>query len=193
MNTRVIVIPAYNEEKTISAVIQSIIGLCSFVVVVDDCSRDRTRLIASKFNEVLLVSNKQNLGYSRSLEIGINKAMQAGANYIVTIDADGEHPVEFVSELFDKIESDNLDMVVAVRDKLPRISESIVASISSFFWGIRDITCGMKAYKDTLVNAAEIPKSFDSTGTYLTFFALIRKYKFQIVRIKTMKRLGESR
>lgn len=193
MSSRVIVIPAYNEEKTIGAVIQSVVGLCNFVVVVDDCSNDKTNQIVRKFNRVIIVKNQQNLGYSKSLEIGISKAVKAGGKYIMTLDADGQHPIEEIELIFSKIKSQKLDMVIAVRDKLPRLSESMVAAISKFIWGIGDITCGMKCYKNTLVSTAGIPKKFNSTGTFLTFFALFKGYKFDIVKIKASQRIGKSR
>ena len=193
MNTRVIVIPAFNEEKTIDAVVESVIDLCSFIIVVDDSSDDNTQLVASRFSRVVLIRNEQNRGYSKSLEIGLSKAIEIGGKYIMTIDADGQHPIELVDQIFNRIESQNLDMVIGVRDELPRISEYIIASISKFFWGIGDITCGMKCYKDTLITAAGLPTSFNSTGTFLAFFALIRGYKFEKVKIKIKQRIGKSR
>ena len=193
MITRVIVIPAFNEEETIGTVIQSVIGLCNFIVVVDDCSSDNTQLVATRFNQVILIRNQENKGYSKSLEIGIDKAVDIGAHYIMTLDADGQHPIELVDQIFNRIESEKLDMIVAVRDQLPRRSEYILAFISKIIWGIEDITCGMKCYRNTLITAAGLPKRFDSTGTYLALFALLRGYKFNVIKIKTRKRIGQSR
>ena len=193
MNTRIIVIPAFNEEKTIGAVVESVIDLCNFVIVVDDSSNDNTQLVVSRFSRVILIRNEQNIGYSKSLEIGLSKAIKIGGKYIMTLDADGQHPIELVDRIFNRIESQKLDMVVGVRDELPRISECIIASISRFFWGIGDITCGMKCYRDTLLTAAGLPKKFDSTGTFVAFFALVKGYKFEKIKIKIKQRIGESR
>ena len=66
------VIPAYNEEKTIGKLVLEIKKTCD-VLVVDDCSKDKTRETSFE-NGARVHSNKVNKGYSYSINFGIKKA-----------------------------------------------------------------------------------------------------------------------
>ena len=87
-----VIIPAYNEEKTIAKTIKSILNLdyprrLLEVIVVNDCSKDRTEQIARKFQKfgVKVLTNKANKGKSYSLNRGIKAAT---GSLVSCIDAD---------------------------------------------------------------------------------------------------------
>ena len=87
-----VIIPAYNEEKMIEKCIKSVLGLeypkhLLEIIVVNDCSKDRTQEIAKRFeNEgVRVLSNKTNKGKSFSLNAGIKASK---SELIACIDAD---------------------------------------------------------------------------------------------------------
>jgi glycosyltransferase involved in cell wall biosynthesis len=88
-----IIIPAYNEEKTVGVVLSETISIMDRadipyeIIVVDDGSTDKTGLIASN-HKVTLLRNGKNRGKGYSLR----RALQhAKGEIIVTMDADGEH------------------------------------------------------------------------------------------------------
>src|SRR5882724_9144264 len=94
-----IIIPAYNEEKAIAETIEkckkvlaAIGDASSEVIVVDDCSKDKTAEIAAQAGAVV-VRHPHNAGYGRSLKDGIRKAKN---NTIVITDADGTYPIESI-------------------------------------------------------------------------------------------------
>lgn len=91
-----IVVPAYNEEQVIGTVLNELSG--RNVVVVDDCSTDSTKLIASEF-PVHLLSHPVNLGQGAALQTGITYALLNGAQKIVTFDSDGQHSVSDIDKL----------------------------------------------------------------------------------------------
>jgi len=103
MQTHVVsvVIPAYNEEKTIGNVIEETIqtmdtlGMPYEIIVVDDGSTDRTKQIASRYKATVL-SNGKNRGKGYALRKGFQHAQ---GDIIITIDADGSHNPKEVSEL----------------------------------------------------------------------------------------------
>lgn len=100
-----VVIPAYNEEKNIEAVLDEwheIVkktGEDSRVLLIDDGSTDRTRDIASKLQNThpyLLVETKENGGHGAAVLYGYRRAIAGGATYIFQTDSDGQTlPEEF--------------------------------------------------------------------------------------------------
>ena len=97
-----IIMPAFNEDKTIGKTIQEITSVMAFhhlpfeVIVVDDGSDDRTHVEALRWGAFVL-SNEQNRGKGYCLRKGLSKAR---GDLIVTIDSDGEHrPTDIIKLL----------------------------------------------------------------------------------------------
>lgn len=95
MRTLSIVIPAYNEERFIGALLEQIravdlttLGLEKDIIVVDDCSRDRTAEIVSRFEDVRLHRQLVNGGKGSAVKAGI--ALATGELLIIQ-DADLEY------------------------------------------------------------------------------------------------------
>ena len=85
-----IVIPAFNEEKTISELLSELLSL-GLVILVDDCSSDKTNYIATKLG-VNVIKNNVRSGYETSLNVGICKAFEnQKVEAVITMDADGKH------------------------------------------------------------------------------------------------------
>jgi glycosyltransferase involved in cell wall biosynthesis len=100
-----IIIPAYNEEKTIGDVIEDTASIMDSlhlpyeIIVVDDGSTDGTRLVASN-KKVRLLCNQGNRGKGYSLR----KALEyAQGDIIVTIDSDGEHKPKEIPDLLEPL------------------------------------------------------------------------------------------
>ena len=110
-----IVIPAYNEERSIIAVIRGLKqqGFASLIVV-DDGSSDRTSQLARQ-EGVILLRHILNRGLGGALGTGINAALRLGAEFIVTFDADGQHDPHDVGRLLDPIENGEADVVIGSR------------------------------------------------------------------------------
>ena len=77
------IIPAFNEQNTISEVIYKIQDYGD-IIVVDDCSTDKTKEILSKL-KVINVRHNNNLGYDLSLNTGFKKAYELNMNFAITI------------------------------------------------------------------------------------------------------------
>jgi len=110
-----IVIPAFNEEQTISEVI---CGLKRYgfgiLIVVDDGSSDRTGELASQ-EDVILLRHILNRGLGGALGTGITAALHLGAEAIVTFDADGQHNPDDVARLLEPIITGEADVVIGSR------------------------------------------------------------------------------
>lgn len=100
-----VVIPAHNEERTIAKCIEAVLKqknfkkLISKIIVIDDCSRDKTNEIvkayAKKYKSIRLVTNKKNLGLSKTLNVGLQLSK---SKYVCTLHADCILPKNFFSE-----------------------------------------------------------------------------------------------
>ena len=88
-----VVVPAYNEARVIHAVVEGLVSVFPNVVVVNDGSSDDSAALL-KTLPVTVVAHCINLGQGASLQTGITFALERGANYILTFDADGQHRPE---------------------------------------------------------------------------------------------------
>lgn len=115
-----IVIPAYNEEKTVSGVV-SRLKKAGFdnVLVVDDGSRDNTAG-AARAAGAITVSHAVNRGLGGTLGTGIQAALRLDAKYIVTCDADGQHTCEDVEKVVLALRCGGVDAVIGSRMLNPK-------------------------------------------------------------------------
>lgn len=158
----VIFIPALNEEKTIGSVIKSIPKLKGFekqeVFVVNDGSIDKTEKEAEKAGAIVF-SHKYNKGLGPAFQTGVEKAIELKADVMVTLDADGQFPVEQISELVNPILIHKADMVTGTRFKnkefIPKhigitkfVGNKVIAWMISKLIGEKfsDVSCGFRAY-----------------------------------------------
>lgn len=111
-----IVMPAYNEGRTIGGVLDALRREgYSKVIVVDDGSRDRTAEIA-RSKGVRVVSHPRNMGLGASLRTGLEAARELGAEQAVTFDADGQHDPKAVRKLLEAL--DGADFAIGVRQHI---------------------------------------------------------------------------
>lgn len=142
-----IMIPAYNEEKTIAKVIEEIPrkidGIDSVeVLVIDDGSTDKTAEVARKAGADYLLIHKRNLGLARTFKDGLDFALNFGADIIVNIDADAQYDAKEIPKLIKPILNGEADIVIGNRcidklDHMPR-SKKIGNKIAS--WATRKLS-----------------------------------------------------
>ncbi len=108
------VIPAWNEEETIGAVLDRLLPCVDAVIVVDDGSTDRSGEIA-RCKNVRVVRHVLNRGLGAALATGIAAALEDGADIILTFDADGQHQVEDIPAVLAPIKAGEADVVIGSR------------------------------------------------------------------------------
>lgn len=89
-----VIIPTYNNEKTLERVLNAVLEQSGeqAVFVVNDGSTDSTPEILARYNDrVRLLQQYPNKGKGMALRLGFKEAFNAGFDYAVTIDSDGQH------------------------------------------------------------------------------------------------------
>ena len=191
-NKSICVIPAFNEETTISSVINLCLQYVDTVLVINDASTDATLNIL-KHSNAQFISNKSNLGYEISLKKGFNYAIKNCYDYIIFVDADGQHPCELLPLFLSKLKS-GYSIVLGRRNKLPRFSERFASTLYSVILNIDDPFCGMKAFNVTQVKSYLILKNTDSFGlSILSYFLQFRPSISQIDISVKNRVCGKSR
>jgi DNA-binding response OmpR family regulator len=109
-----VVIPAYNESRFIGSTVLKASSYANTVIVVDDGSCDNTAEIAEAAGAVL-VRHKCNKGKGAALNTGFCKARELGAQVVVTMDADGQHLPEELSQVVRPVLAGEADIVIGSR------------------------------------------------------------------------------
>ena len=109
-----VVIPAYNESAVISQVVSALVQRGYPVLAIDDGSTDKTGPIACAAG-ALVVTHPINLGQGAALQTGIEFALQHGAEYLVTFDADGQHRASDIDALIEALVKYKADFALGSR------------------------------------------------------------------------------
>ncbi len=189
-----IVIPAYNEQKTLQEIIIKCLDLKNWdVLVVNDASTDNTGLIA-KEHPVDLIENYTNLGYEASINIGYKFAISKKYNYLSFLDADGEHNPDCLIDF--EFQKETPLIKIGIRSWHNRPGERIAGFLSSYLHGIIDPYCGLKSYNlKALKNRSFKSLPGDKIGTALALEIKKSYGKDYIENIKIFgtRRRGSSR
>jgi glycosyltransferase involved in cell wall biosynthesis len=108
-----VIIPAYNEQDSIVAVVNSVVESGFDYLVVNDGSTDNTAAIC-KANNFTMLNLPVNLGIGGAVQAGHLYALRHGYDIDVQFDGDGQHPAAHIQALVDKVGS-GADLVVGSR------------------------------------------------------------------------------
>ncbi len=184
-----IIIPAFNESLTILKAVKDTKKFGK-VIVVDDASTDGTGPKAKKAG-ALVIRNKKNIGYDHSLERGLLYARKNNFYFAITFDADGQHLAKDLPKIINSLLKGN-DLVLGIRNKIPRLAEKLSIKILNIFHNIKDPYCGLKAYRLSKLKKKKLV-TYKSTGTEIALHLLKEGYNYNQVRITTKNRNDKPR
>ncbi|MEK7167882.1 MAG: polyprenol monophosphomannose synthase [Patescibacteria group bacterium] len=215
MDKSFISIATYNEKENIEKLIreifsQSVSGLS--VVIVDDNSPDGTASIVeslkNEFPDLHLIKRSGKLGYGSAHVAGFKKAMESGAEIIISMDADFSHQPEKIAELIRAID-DGHDVAVGSR-KIKggsvvgwglwrKFCSTGAMMTSQIILGIktRDLTSGFRAYKKEVFSKIDLDAIKSDGYSFLEeLIYQIEKNDFKIKEVPIAfydRRLGYSK
>ena len=161
MNNLLVVIPAYNEEKSIVGVVDNLRN--NFrqydYVVVNDGSSDKTRKVCREHN-INVLDLPINLGLAGAIKSGMKYANFYGYDFVVQIDGDGQHQPQYIADMLQKMNETDADIVIGSRFKTKRkpftmrmIGSQIITYAILLTTGkyIGDVTSGMRLFNKKMI------------------------------------------
>src|SRR5690348_12226528 len=111
-----VVVPTYNNARTLRVLLTDLLSYTDKVIVVNDGSNDGTDKILSEFPNLHLMSYKKNKGKGWALRSGFEKARAMGFHYAITIDSDGQHFPEDLPLFLDELERNPGCLIIGKRN-----------------------------------------------------------------------------
>lgn len=204
METVSVVIPCYNEEKSIAEVIRAVPQGVLEVLVVDNNSTDKSAEVARAAGARVVEEKKQ--GYGPALACGFRNAK---GDIIATLDGDNQYPPYKVMEISEYLVAHNLDFISASRYPLDdSSSQPLIRSIGNWgltlatniiFWlSLEDAQSGMWIFRKSALQHMKLNQTEESKGMSLTQEIKVRAttsphIRFAEYHIPYHERLGTSK
>lgn len=152
-----VLIPTYNNHKTLERVIKGVLAYTNNIIIVNDGATDTTPQILEGFQQLEQVHIAQNKGKGNALKKGFQKAVDLGYDYAITIDSDGQHFPEDIPTFLEALQKESTTNVLYIGAR--NMNQEDVPGGSSFgnkfsnFWfkfetgiNLKDTQCGYRLY-----------------------------------------------
>jgi len=202
-NKIAILIPAYNEGKSIKKTINNCLKYGLDIIIVNDGSTDNTKEVLKEFENkknIIIINHDINKGKGEALKTGFNYIVNNNYLGVITIDADGQHDANEIQCFLDQLKNNNYDLIVGSRFKdtqgmpfIRKFANFFTSWIISLIAGkkIEDVQSGFRYINyDILKNIKLETKNFD-TEPELILKASWYNYKIANIPIKTIYSIGE--
>lgn len=193
---KLVIIPAYNEagniEKTIKDIKENAPGFD--YVIINDCSGDNTLEICLE-NDLHVISLPVNLGIGGGVQTGYLYAFRNGYDIAVQFDGDGQHNAVYLEQMAEKLQKENLDMVIGSRyidregfqsSSLRRIGIRYFTILIRILTGkkITDPTSGMRMVNRRVIAefSQDYPKDYPEPESVVTLL----KRKMQVEEVPVL-------
>lgn len=183
-------IPAFNEEKSIAAIITRLKKKYQTIIVCDDGSSDLTGEIAEKLGAIVITHTK-NLGYGGAIRSIFLKSLELQIDVLVTFDADGQHNVNDIELVLKPIINDEADICIGSRflknnndiPKYRKIGIKTITEITNVTTGLKisDSQSGFRVYNKKVLE--KITPSEFGMGVSTEILIKSKKENFRIVEI----------
>lgn len=151
-----VLVPTYNNEKTLNRVIDGVLEYTRNIIVVNDGSTDSTSEILSHYSQIQVINLPINKGKGNGLKTGFRKAKALGYNYAITIDSDGQHYPDDIPVFVEALLNEKEDVLLIgnrnmSQDGIPKKSSFGNRFSNFWFWfetGIKleDTQSGYRLY-----------------------------------------------
>ena len=189
-----VVIPAFDSENTIGALVAQIKHQELDIIVVDDGSRDRTASISAQHKD-LVISHIHNQGKGQALRTGFEHALRCRYDGVITMDSDGQHDPSEIPQLIRAGEVQHAGMVLGNRlhngAAMPRarrwantLMSEIVSAVAR--QAIPDSQCGFRFIRKELLEDVALQAKRFEIETELLLRAAGRKWKIISIPVRSI-------
>lgn len=166
-----VIIPTYNNHKTLRRVIDGVLRYTHNIIVVNDGSTDTTREIIDLYSQIVKIHIPENQGKGNALREGFKKAKELHFEHAITIDSDGQHFPDDIPVFLDALENEGKDILLIGsrnmnQDGVPKKS-SFGNKFSNFwFWfetgiTLEDTQSGYRLYPLRAIPTRFFTKKFE--------------------------------
>lgn len=181
-----IVIPLYNEERHVVEVLKEVAKYKLPVVVVDDGSSDKSKfkVLGSRFNNMVLLEHKINLGKGATLKTGAEYAFAKGADAVIFMDSDSQHEADDLPSFIETLKTGKYDIIFGSRNLgfgvplIRYLGNKFASVVVGTLFGIyvSDSICGFRALTKKGYNKVR----WDSMGYGVELEMVARAGKFKV-------------
>lgn len=207
-NKIAVVVPAYNEEKLIVRVMNTMPSYVDKIIVVDDASTDDTYKVAKSHadSRTVLIKHKKNQGVGAAIITGYKKALEEGMDIAAVMAGDAQMPPGELTKLLDPIVENKADYVkgnrLLVRDatkKFPKFRFfgnailTFITKIASGYWHIMDPQNGYTAVSKRVLETINWDVIYPRYGYCNDILVRLNVYDFRVMDVPTTPTYGEEK
>ncbi len=170
-----VVIPCYNVANHIKDVIGNIPDSISYIIAVNDCSKDDTESIllklANENKKIIYIRHEVNQGVGAAMISGYKRSMELNADITIKMDGDGQMDAAYIPALVKPLVSDKADFVKGNRfrdlkalqampfsRRIGNLGLSFIIKAASGYWNVFDPTNGFTAIKNETLKSMNFNK-----------------------------------
>lgn len=196
-----VLIPSYNEARTIGHIVADLVHKGFIVYVVDDGSSDDTAKLAHAEGAVV-VKHRKNMGKGASLREGFRHIVKKGFDAVIIMDGDGQHLTSDIGNFIEKMDATGADIVIGNRmldvSSMPeerkhtnRFMSYLIALLSR--QRVPDSQCGYRLIKTEVLKKIKLEASNYEIESEMIIRSSRAGFRIESVPIKTIYRGEKSR
>lgn len=207
-----VVVPAYNEEKLIERTIRTMPPFVDRIIVVDDCSRDRTAEIVQNMADefgarLVLIRHERNQGVGGTIVTGYKRAMEEECEVTAVMAGDAQMDPRDLIRIIEPVAKREADYVKGNRlfrgeswQMIPKhryLGNSVLSfltKVASGYWHIADSQSGYTAISLIALKRLELDQIYPRYGMPNDLLVRLNIHNFRVrdISIRPVYNIGEK-
>ena len=190
----IIIIPAFNEGPVLLTLLEDLLDASYCVIVIDDGSDTPLQNILKKL-PVYYLRHRSNLGQGAALQTGFEFAKTLNPDFVITMDADGQHGISSIPTLIEPLIANEVDIVLGSRflsneeTSIPYSKKIVLKTariVNYVFSGLllSDAHNGLRAFNKKTLEKLTITENRMAHASEILFDVKKQKLRFKEVPVK---------
>lgn len=206
-----VVVPAYNEETQIKRTVSTMPDFIDHIVVIDDCSKDRTceviKELQKSYPALVLINHIENQGVGGAIATGYKWAKEHKMDVAVVMAGDAQMNPDDLPAILDPVVNQEVDYSKGNRlftgeayNKIPKVRYfgnsmlSFLTKIASGYWHVADSQTGYTAINQKALNLINWDKMYKRYGQPNDLLVRLNVYDLKVrdVPVEPVYNIGEK-